>query len=110
MPDPICVTCGQNLEAMPGVRLCRPCLEVGQTVLRTLLAAEASKHITAAFIREWAINAVADVRSLSPMAHIIRGVVQGLIMAEEVVPDGPERGPLIAMELAAMQALQEAKG
>lgn len=105
----LCATCGLNTEALPGVRLCRPCLEVGQVVLRTLLAAEASKHITPAFIRDWSIKAVEDVRSLSPMAHIIRGIIQGLILAEEVVLEGPERGPLIAMELAAMQALQEAK-
>lgn len=114
MPDAAstaaCVICGANPEALAGVRLCRPCLEAAHTVLRTLLAADACKHVTAAFLRDWAVGAVPEVKELSPMAHLLRGVVQGLMLAEEVIPDGPERGPLISMEMAAMQALQEARG
>jgi hypothetical protein len=110
MPDVLCATCGIRPEVLPGTRLCRPCLEVAQTVLRQLLVADATRHVTAESLRSWAVGAVTEVRHLSPVAHVLRGVVQGLILAEDVLPDGPERGPLIAMELAAMQALQEIHG
>lgn len=108
MPE-VCATCRIRPEALPGARLCRPCLSVAGTVLRQMQVAEVTQHVTASSLRHWAVGAVADVRHLSPVAHILRGVVQGLVMAEEALPDGPERGPVIAMELAAMQALQEAR-
>jgi hypothetical protein len=76
----------------------------------TLPAAEAATHVTAGFLREWAAGAVADVLGLPPVALVLRGVVQGLILAAEAIPDGPQRGQLISMEQAAMQALQEARG
>jgi hypothetical protein len=39
-PRELCATCGQNLEARPGVRLCRGCLEVAGTVLEAIRAEE----------------------------------------------------------------------
>lgn len=108
MPDPKCATCGIRPEVLVGARLCRPCLEVAQTVLRQLLVADAAQHVTPSTLRNWAARAVEDVRALSPVAHILRGILQGLILAEEAVAPG-ERGPVISMELAAMQALQEAR-
>lgn len=113
MPDHPCLTCALRPEALPGVRLCRPCLEVGETVLRQLRAAEPTSvptHITPAFLRAWAVNAAADVRRLSPICHILRGVVQGVLLAEEQVIDSPNYGSVVFISLAAMQALQEARG
>jgi hypothetical protein len=109
MPDTRCATCGINPEVLPGARLCRPCLKVAEVVLRQLLVADAVQHVTPSSLRDWAAGAVEDVRCLSPVAHILRGLVQGLILAEEAITSD-ERGPIIAMELAAMQALQEARG
>ncbi len=113
MPDHLCATCGVRPEALAGVRLCRPCLEVGETVLRQLRAAEPTSvpaHITPAFLRAWAVTAAADVRFLSPVCHILRGVVQGVLLAEEQVIDSQNFGSVVYVSLAAMQALQEARG
>ncbi len=40
-PRRLCITCQQRLEARPGVRLCRSCLEVAAACFEAIKAEEA---------------------------------------------------------------------
>jgi hypothetical protein len=106
-----CAMCRKEPEAAPGVRLCYPCLQLAAVALRELRAKEPPPpaHITAGQLTHWAAGAVADVKQMSPVAHLLRGLVQGLVMAEEAVRGDPDPASIVRIQLVAMQALQEQK-
>jgi len=113
MPS-LCRRCGDAWEAQPGALLCRLCLEAAEGILRELRSKEPTPllplHITKEFLKQWALTAVAEVRALSPLAHVIRGVIQGVLLSHELVLDSPEPGRLVQLELMAIEAMREVRG
>lgn len=116
MPRRMCATCNVVPEARLNARQCLRCLEQAEATLRQLRAegpARVPPHVTATWLRHWAVGAVADVKHLSPMAHILRGVIQGVVIAGDAIRDEPGghnvAGLVVAVELVAMQALAEVR-
>jgi hypothetical protein len=114
MPERNCGICDLEPEARPGARLCRGCLALAAGIYRELQATDRTPdlplYITSAWMKEWAVKAVADVRYLSPVAHILRGIVQGALLAHELMLETPDAAALIQLELVAIQAMREVRG